>query len=104
MAAPSVLCREANRAAFERGDARERFEVVSLVKQALVAGLEGFLDGDADAGDLRAGFLDELREAECRLAVGEEVIDDQDILAGWQELLSTPSWCTRRRDACRWAR
>ena len=60
---------------------------LTAAQQALVAGLEGLLDGDADAGDLRARLLDKLREAERRLAVGEEVIDDQDVLAGWQELL-----------------
>ena len=49
--------------------------------------LESFFYYDAGTHELRACLVHQVREAEDRLAVGKEVIDDQDPVAGKQETL-----------------
>ena len=55
--------------------------------QLRAAVLEALLDGDADAFDHHACLVAQLDQPLHRLAIGEEIINEQHMLAGVQEAL-----------------
>ena len=65
----------------------ERINVVAFGAQRIAASLETLLHGDADARDDGAGLLAEADQAVQRLAVRQEIVDEQHVLAGIQILL-----------------
>ena len=83
----------------------ERFQAVAAFAQVVAARLEALLDGDADALHRGARLADELDEAVQRASVRQEVVDDQHMVVGVQELLRhddvVHATVRERLDACR---
>ncbi len=83
----------------------ERFQAVAAFAQVVAARLEALLDGDADALHRGARLVDELDEAVQRASVRQEVVDDEHMVVGVQELLRhddvVDATVRERLDACR---
>ena len=58
----------------------QRFQMVSQVADDAAAGLESLLDGDADPFQGGAGLGDDGDQSLQRAAVGQKIIDDQDVV------------------------
>ena len=65
----------------------EGLHLVAALAELFTAGLETLLDGDADALDDDAGLVANLEQAVQGATHGQEVVDDDNVLAGVKEAL-----------------
>ena len=68
---------------------RQRVDIVSFLTQSVPATLESLFHGDADAFHRGAGMLADIDQAAQRLAVGQEIVDEQDMILRPQITSST---------------
>lgn len=80
------LLSEGNAASVEAVDDSEALDIVSHLPQAVAAALETFLDDESHACYGRTGLSCEVYHAHGGVAVGEEVIDEDDAVGGGEEV------------------
>ena len=73
--------------AVHRLDDGEALQLDALAADELAALLEALLDGDADALDSGTSLLGQLQQTQQGAAVGQEVVDDENVVLGGEELL-----------------
>lgn len=78
-----------NFAVFKGFYARQRFQMVTGVNNALMARLERFFDYNADACNFAACLMGNIGKAERRFAVSKKIVDNKYGFAFVQKFLST---------------
>ena len=73
-------------AGVHRFDDGQRFQLDAAGADQRPAGLEAFLNCDADALDGGAGALGKVEQAQQGAAVGQKVVDDQEVVLRAEEL------------------
>ena len=68
-------------------DDSEALQLDTLAADEVAALLEALLDGDADALDSGTSLLGQLQQTQQGAAVGQEVVDDENMVLGGEELL-----------------
>ncbi len=70
------------------GDTGQALNAEAALAELIATALEALLNGDADAGNLGTRGLADLNKALERAAVGQKVVDNQDLIALGQEALA----------------
>ena len=70
------------------GDTGQALNAEAALAELIATALEALLHGNADAGNLGARSLTDLDETLKRAAVGQKVVDNQDLVALGQEALA----------------
>ena len=70
-----------------RLDDGEALQLDALAADEVAALLEALFDGDADALDGGTSLLGQLQQTQQGAAVGQEVVDDENVVLGGEELL-----------------
>ena len=70
-------------------DDSEALQLDALAADEVAALLEALLDGDADALDSGTSLLGQLQQTQQGAAVGQEVVDDENVVLGVRNFLET---------------
>mgnify|MGYP000833315246 CR=1 FL=1 len=70
------------------GDTGQALNAEAALAKLIATALEALLNGDANAGNLGARSLADLDKTLKRATVGQEVVDNQDLIALGQEALA----------------
>ena len=70
------------------GDTGQALDAEAALAELIATALEALLNGDANAGNLGARSLADLDKTLERAAVGQKVVDNQDLVALGQKALS----------------